>query len=261
MDNEDYCKNRDTLLASGDITSLAQMRYWILLNLGSPTICVEMSEDQLNSVILDCTRWVQKYYLDIGSMDDYLAFQLIPGMTHYKICDDLASVVDFEVGGMLSSINDVFLSNGISNLANTYTYSGSCWGARSGFGDVLGNWHSSLIWLKEFENTFSQSFRVKYNPLEKELIIYPTPQFPITGLMRVFKKQKTIKIFNDPLFREMVISKAGMVWTTGLRKYNLTLSGGGTINGDSLYSSFKERYDAAVQRIDDESVFGEFYIG
>ena len=48
------------------------------------------------------------------------------------------------------------------------------------------------------------------------------------------------------------------VWygLTGLRKYSLTIAGGGTLNGDSLYGSYKERYDAAVERIDKESPNG-----
>lgn len=259
----DYCKNKDPLINAGDISSMAEMRYWILLNLGSPVICIELSEDQMNAVILDCVRWVQKYYLDIGSIDDYMAFQLVPGMTHYKICDDLESIVDFELGGMLGNLNDLFVSNSLAlgNVANTYTYSGTCWGTRAGYGDILGNWNSSLIWLKELKLTFGESYRVKYNKLEKELVIYPTPTAPVTGLMRVFKKQKTTKIFNDPLFREMVITKCGMIWSNALRKFNISLTGGGTLNADSMYSSFKERYDAAVERIDQESTFCEFYIG
>lgn len=74
--------------------------------------------------------------------------------------------------------------------------------------------------------------------------------------MEVVKRQKSCHIFNDYWFKELVVCKAGMIWTNALRKYSLTIAGGGTLNADSLYSSFKERYDAAIERIDKESPNG-----
>ena len=52
-----------------------------------------------------------------------------------------------------------------------------------------------------------------------------------------------------------------MIWTNALRKYSLTIAGGGQLNGDSLYSSYKERYDAAIERVDKESPHGFIYVG
>jgi hypothetical protein len=44
-----------------------------------------------------------------------------------------------------------------------------------------------------------------------------------------------------------------MIWSNALRKYSISIAGGGQLNMDSLYSSYKERYDAAIERIDKES--------
>ena len=44
-----------------------------------------------------------------------------------------------------------------------------------------------------------------------------------------------------------------MVWSSALKKYSLTISGGGTLNADALYAQYYERYQAAIERIDKES--------
>ena len=54
---------------------------------------------------------------------------------------------------------------------------------------------------------------------------------------------------------------AGMIWSNALRKYSISIAGGGQLNMDSLYSSYKERYDAAIERIDKESPHGFVYVG
>ena len=51
-----------------------------------------------------------------------------------------------------------------------------------------------------------------------------------------------------------------MVWSSALKKYSLTISGGGTINADALYSQYYERYQAAIERIDKESPNGHCLI-
>lgn len=78
--------------------------------------------------------------------------------------------------------------------------------------------------------------------------------------MEVVKRQKSSHIFNDYWFKELVVCKAGMVWSSALKKYSLTISGGGTINADALYSQYYERYKDAIERIDKESPNGHCLI-
>lgn len=52
-----------------------------------------------------------------------------------------------------------------------------------------------------------------------------------------------------------------MIWTNAMRKYQLTLAGGGTLNADSLYSSYEKEHDWCIERIDKESPNGEFFVG
>lgn len=265
--NPNFCKNRDPLADFGKIDNLAQLRNYVLLQLGSPTICVEISEQQMNVVIYDCILYCWRYYMNVGTYEDYLRMDLKKGITHYKLCQELESVVDFELASWLNNgINDLFtvphnlLYNEIMSM-NGMAYGGACWGTGS-YGDTLGHWNAALVWMEQARMDLGKSYQIRYNQQEKELSVWPTPDHDDVGLMRVYKRQKVSSIFQNPMFRKMVVAKCGMIWTIGLRKYSLTLAGGGTLNGDSLYASFKEDYDYALEQIRLESPStGQFFVG
>ena len=50
--NPNFCKNRDPLADFGKIDNLAQLRTYVLLQLGSPTICVAIF-----SVTISCNSF------------------------------------------------------------------------------------------------------------------------------------------------------------------------------------------------------------
>jgi hypothetical protein len=110
--------------------------------------------------------------------------------------------------------------------------------------------------LAEADQMFGEKYTVNYNPLEQELEVLPVPQRHVKGIMQVYKKQRTEKLFNDPLFRKMLVAECGKIWTNSLRKYNLQIAGGGSLNADSLYSSYEKDYDWCVERVDNESPNG-----
>ena len=202
----------------------------------------------------------QRYYYKEGSYRDYLCLELIPGKTHYKICQELESVVDFQTASWLGNINELFtvphnvLYDSMMSL-NNFSYNGICYGDSS-YGDVMGNFNAQLVWLEQVKFDLGEAYQVSYNQKEKELIVLPSPRRKVHGLMEVVKRQKSSHIFNDYWFKELVVCKAGMVWSSALKKYSLTISGGGTINADALYSQYYERYQAAIERIDKESPNG-----
>jgi hypothetical protein len=245
---------------------MAQMRNYIKMMLGSPVICIELSDQQLNYIIGDCIRYIQRYYYRQGHYRDYLILELQPGKTHYKICQELETVVDFQVANWLGDINELFtlphnaLYDSVMSMNNSSLFRGACYGNSAGYGDVLGSWNAALMWLEQAKIEFGEAYQVRYNEKEKELSIWPTPRHPVRGIMEVYKRQRSIKIFNDVMFRKMVVARAGMVWTNALRKYSISLAGGGQLNADSLYSSYKEEYDYCLENIRLESPPGEFWM-
>jgi hypothetical protein len=79
--------------------------------------------------------------------------------------------------------------------------------------------------------------------------------------LRVYKREHFINLIQDPLFRELLVAKAGWLWTLGMRKYTLQLAGGGQLNGDSLASDFKQDIKDIKDRIDLESPVNEIIVG
>ena len=256
----------DPVLEGTMIQNVAQLRNYIKLMLGSPVICIEISDQQLDYIIGDALRYVHRYYFRRGHFRDYLIMELQPGKTHYKICQELETVVDFQTSNWLGDINELFtlphnaLYDSVMSMNSSSIFRGSCYGNSAGYGDMLGNWNASLMWLEQAKIDFGEAYQVRYNEAEKELSVWPTPRKPVRGIMEVYKRQRSIKVFNDIMFRKLVVAWAGQVWTNALRKYSLTIAGGGSLNADSLYSSYKEQYDWCIEQIRLESPAGEFYM-
>lgn len=259
-------QNCDPVRMSTEIQNMAQMRNYIKMMLGSPVICIEISDEQLNYVIGDAVRYVQRYYFGMGNYRDYLVMELVPGQTHYKICQELESVVDFQTANWIGDINELFtlphnaLYDSVMSMNSSSIYRGACYGNSAGYGDVLGSWNAALMWLEQAKVDFGESYQVRYNEKEKELSIWPTPRHPVRGIMEVFKRQKSVKIFNDIIFRKLVVAMAGQLWCNSLRKYSLTIAGGGQLNADSLYSSYTDDYNWCIEQIKGESTTGEFWM-
>ncbi|MBR1611368.1 MAG: hypothetical protein IJ672_07810, partial [Methanobrevibacter sp.] len=256
----------DPVLEGTMIQNVAQLRNYIKLMLGSPVICIEISDQQLDYIIGDALRYVHRYYFRRGHFRDYLIMELQPGKTHYKICQELETVVDFQTSNWLGDINELFtlphnaLYDSVMSMNSSSIFRGSCYGNSAGYGDMLGNWNASLMWLEQAKIDFGEAYQVRYNEAEKELSVWPTPRKPVRGIMEVYKRQRSIKVFNDIMFRKLVVAWAGQVWTNALRKYSLTIAGGGSLNADSLYSSYKEQYDWCLEQIRLESPPGEFWM-
>lgn len=256
----------DPVLESTVLQNMAMVRNYIKLMLGSPVICVEISDEQLNYIIADCVRYIQKYYFRQGNFRDYLILELQPGKTHYKICQELETVVDFNTSNWLGDINELFtvphnaLYDSMMTMNASSIFHGSCYGNSASYGDILGSWNAALMWLEQAKMEFGEAYQVRYNEKEKELSVWPSPKKPTRGIMEVYKRQRSVKIFNDVMFRKMVVARAGMIWTNALRKYSLNIAGGGSLNADSLYSSYKEEYDFCIDNIRLESPNGEFWM-
>ena len=259
----EWCGHRDQYYDIGWIDNLAALKAYVLRQLGAPRICVELSDEQLTDLIGDCIRYFWKYYSQ-GHREDYLAFQLVPGMTHYKICQELEEVVDLNLPNYLG-LTDNLLSPVTNALISQFpwggmTFPGQCWGG-SDYGDVLGNWNATLTWLEEAKMDFGRKYQVKYIREQKALSVWPTPKFPDRCLLRVYKREHFMNLIQDPLFRKYLVAKAGWLWSLGLRKYSLQLAGGGQLNGDSLAADFKQDIKDIEDRIDLETPYNEIVVG
>ena len=138
---DNYCCAQDMFMADHEIQNIPQLIAYIKGQLGSPVICVEISDSQLIDIIRDMVQYIQRYYYREGNYRDYLVLDLIPGCTHYKICQELESVVDFATANWLGDINELFtlphnaLYDSVMSMNASSIFRGSCYGNSAGFGD------------------------------------------------------------------------------------------------------------------------------
>ena len=261
---EFFCASRDPYADIGKLENVMALKAYILRQLGAPRVCVELTDEQLTDIIGDAVRYFWKYY-SLGHREEYLAFQLVPGMTHYKICQDLEEVVDLNLASWLGNVDNLLtpVNNMMVNQFLPYgggKYVSPCWGT-SDYGDILGNWNATLTWLEEAKMDFGRKYQVQWVRESKELIIAPTPRWPERALLRVFKRELFTNLIQDPLFRKYVVAKAGYLWMIGLRKYSINIAGGGQVNGDSLGADFKEAIKEIEDRIELETPVNQIVVG
>ena len=163
------------------IQNVEQLKAYIKGQLGSPVICVELSDEQLEDIIRDTVQYIQRYYFNEGHYSDWLIMELQPGITRYKICQELESVVDFRTSNWIGGINDLFtVPHALlyDQVMGMNCWQGNCMGNSAAYGDILGSWKATLTWMAEADDMFGEHFQVRYNEKEKELEVMPSPKHP-----------------------------------------------------------------------------------
>lgn len=168
---------------------------------------------------------------------------------------------------------------------DTYGYGGSCTNGPAGGPDsgsvttpgmsglILGNntQVAPLMPLSNYvqfrqnlamiEHLFGERKQAIWRPDAGILRIYPTPYTTDLAMVRYYKKEQAVYLYNNPLFQDLAIAACGMHWGNNVKKYNINMAAGGSINGEAIYSQYKEMYDSTMERIKGESWQPYFYIG
>lgn len=244
-----------------EITNLLGMRDYIKRQLGYPVICVEIANEQLDDIICDAIKDMHRYLIGEASYKTYMAFQLSAGVSAYSISADLEAVVDFDSIQGFNGVNQLFTVE--HNILYNDLVGGRLLGTGpdASTGGVLGNWNTQMMYLEEVRNEFSTLYNVQYSPLSKTLIVTPTPKEDLAGLLEVFKREDSTLLFNHILFRRLVVARAKKLWGLHLKKYALTLPGGGTINGSEIYSDGVTDEEKAFEDIKKEAAPAMFFVG
>src|SRR5574343_1463009 len=190
-----------------------------------------------------------------------MAFQISEGVIAYSISADIGDVVDFDSIQCFNGVNQLFTVE--HNILYNDLVGGRLLGTGpdASTGGVLGNWNTQMMYLEEVRNEFSTLYNVQYSPLSKTLIVTPTPKEDLAGLLEVFKREDSTLLFNHILFRRLVVARAKKLWGLHLKKYALTLPGGGTINGSEIYSDGVTDEEKAFEAIQKEAAPAMFFVG
>ena len=244
------------------ISTLSEFREYIKNRLGGGSagvINVEMSVDQLNQSIEDAVQIFQRYAYGEGLYEDWLVLSLVPGVSAYSTSGaNIEDVVDFSIStASNNSINQLFTPANIVLGGSFQVFNG-------GAGMALANYQTAMMYLKNVEEIFSIKFRVDYRELQQMVIVTPTPTMNLFGLMKVYRKEAAINMYNHPSVKKLAVAYSKQVWGNILSKYgSIALPGGGSYGefGNTMIEKGEAEVEKIEQKMKDESEKFGFMIG
>lgn len=210
----------------------AQVKEWVCRRLGSGTVNVELTDEQLDDSIMDAKIWWQSW---VGQCKGILF--TLTGSTEYAvdtIADDVDSVVDvaFEVSG--HSLTDYFKWADVEVSPYQWIYGGG------------GGGYSALLQYTQYREmarqiagadqdwTFERGRRV--------LVLTPRPNAGSTILVNYISRNVDLTYLENHemfIFRRYALAQAMKTLATIRMKYSGKPSATGefTMDGDALYAN------------------------
>jgi len=253
-------------MAAGDnITTLPLFRDYIKRQLGHPVLCVELADEQLTELIRDAVDIFQRYMYSEGTYKDFLIFTIEDGVSAYTMTSAISDVIDIQLSTGNNGINTLF-SQTHNLLYNDWVvqggYPGGPGGGPSyGTGMALTNYDVAMMYLDEAKAKFGRRYRVNYRDATNELMVTPLPTETLTGVLEVYSRHEATDIYNHILVRKLAVALAKKLWGLHLKKYSLTLPGGGTLNGDGIYQDGLNEEERVMDAIFKEAQPPDFFIG
>lgn len=254
------------------ITTLTEMKNYVLVKLGYPVINIEISDDQLETEIEDTIMDVQRYLYDEGTYRDYFLLQTSAGVQDYPVSavrdystsatlDNVQHVWDFSVSFGADGINTLFSPSHIL-LYNQYVNQGNYPGGPNagGCGLILSNFQTAMQYLDMINEMFGKMYTVDYIPGQDILRITPTPDQAVIGVLTLWRAEAAQNLYNHPIVKKIAVARAGQRWCRNLLKYGGSLPDGLTINVDGYLSDYKEQEEKWMERLYEESHPPDFFV-
>jgi len=235
------------------ISTAAEFKQWILTELGYPVITVELADVHLQQAIDESVNDFIRYNYGEGSYKAFVGLTLSAGVTEYSLS-----------GSGINGVVDIIMSiGGTGNINMLFTPSNMILSHMdfvklSNF--MLVDWHIAMMKLAEINEYFTIQFLAKYNAAQEKLIVTPTPTENTAVMMEVYKKESAVALYNNQLVKRLALSKAMMIWGRILRKYTITLPGGGTLNGPDVFAEGEKIYEEVMGLIKGEGEPPGFFV-
>ncbi len=239
-------------------------RNYIKKRLGSPVICVEIDDSQLDIIIDDAIQDAARYLYGEGTKRDYLAFPITAGTSAYQMDCNITDTISFDYTSYLDGINVLFSQTHML-LYNDWVTQGNYPGGPSqgGGGDpgALVSYDIAMMYLQEVKNQFSIMYKADYHEPSRMLTLTPTPTTCGTGLLTVWKRSDVTDMMDHPIVKKLMVARSMMQWGLHLGKYQIQMPGGGTTNGDTIYSNGLVMEEKAWEQLISEGEYPQFFVG
>lgn len=261
------------------ITTKQQLIDYCKLASGQPVINIEMTDQQMGQHIDDCVDLFCRYAYHEGTYMDYAVITFSAGVNELP----LVSAWDSMRGQYITNVQDVYdfgLSFGFDGINTLFSpqhvllydsfvgqgnYPG---GPGTGIGSIglgtgltLANYQISMNYIEQIKEMFGKMYTVSYLQGSEVLKISPTPNQNVTGALRFYRRETAENIYNNILFKFMLLGRIKQKWGEHLGKYAATLPDGITVNYDRMITEGKEEFEKYFEEIRKTAEPIDFFIG
>ena len=248
-------------MAAGDIIDTVPLfRDYIKRQLGHPVLCVELADEQITELIRDTVDIFQRYSYSEGTYKDYVVFSVSAGTSAYTMDSNISDVLDLQLSTGIDGINTLFTQTH-NLLSNDWVGAGGYpGGPGTGQGMTLANYDIALMYLEEIKSKFGRKYRVNYRDATNQLMLTPTPNEDLTGVLELYTRHRSEDLYNHILVRRLAVALCKKLWGLHLKKYALTLPGGGNLNGDTIYNDGVTEEATVMEAIYKEAQPIDFFV-
>jgi len=247
------------------ITTLAGMETYVLTKLGSPVIQIELSQGQLDQAIEDSVQYFQTHHTGEGNYRNYFGLSITNGVSAYDVADrNIEATIDTSLTFGENGINVLFSSTH-SLLYEDWVIHGGYPGGPAGgayldSGMALAGYEVAIQYLEDIKDFFNRVYHAQYSSARREILITPTPTATGILLVECFSRETAENLYNNEMVKALSVAEAKIQWGQNLRKYNMTLPSGGTINWSEILAEGREDKERLMERISGESEEPIFFI-
>lgn len=221
------------------INTLADLRTYILEELGWPQLNVELTDNQLNHCIEKSVQQFANFSYD-GELTKYIKFDC-QGRGVYNVSDEIEEILQLNQSGLFYSGYDM---NGYvdQNLSNY----------------ILNTSGTALSYLVTLSATrsltqkyFGNSVNFEFNSHKGTLTVFQDFVGPllIEAKFRYVPNEKD-KIYNHEWVKKMAVAQARLMQSTIVGKYNQNLVGGAQVN----YSDMRSLAESEIEVLNEELI-------
>lgn len=233
------------------IRTKADLREYILQELGYPVINVELTEDQLNNQIDKAVeRFVEQGFS--GSTEIIIELDVTAGTQTYELPDTVLAIKSVM---KQEDSSDALFSAKYHMLNDFLLYQ---W--PSGGGNTLSVWEATKGYMEIIDSYFTEIEDFSYNDITNKITFYNTididKTFMLIGYSAILPDNApdtTINnIFAHRWVREAATAFSRRQWGFNLSKTEgIPLPGGGTLNGGMLIDRGEAQIETLLQELED----------
>jgi len=223
---------------------------YVRARLGHPVLELELELAEkgglghIHLAINDTLDWMVRENANESSYHDWMILFLRSGIIEYDVPEEVVDAIDAapSFGGNFTPWTAFDVGAHESLVATT------------GWSQFdLVTYTAALRYLSDVQKLVGIQYQIHLSPQQHSLRVYPTPKTDRALIVKIYRKATISEIFQNILYRDLVIARTKIIWGEILSRDDYTLPGGGKVNGSTLLEHARADLEKIEERIRLES--------